>query len=90
MKTGGILKGLAPLISGWMLATASVGVWAQNAIESVAASMQGGVEVIRIDLSQALPALPTGFLIQTPARIALDFPGVTNSLGRSSVVCLWR
>ena len=85
MKTGGILKGLAPLISGWMLATASVGVWAQNAIESVAASMQGGVEVIRIDLSQALPALPTGFLIQTPARIALDFPGVTNSLGRSSV-----
>jgi type IV pilus assembly protein PilQ len=58
---------------------------AQNAIESVTGSIQGGSEVIRIDLNQALSAAPTGFAIQSPARIALDFPGVSNGMGRSSV-----
>lgn len=58
---------------------------AQIAIESVTGSVQGGAEVIRIDLSQALKAIPTGFTIQSPARIALDFPGVTNAMGRSTV-----
>ena len=58
---------------------------AQTAIESVTGSLQGGAEVIRIDLSQALKALPTGFAIQSPARIALDFPGVVNAMGRSTI-----
>ncbi|QDL55792.1 type IV pilus secretin PilQ [Rhodoferax sediminis] len=59
--------------------------YAQVAIESVTGSVQGGSEVVRIDLSQPLSAVPTGFSIQSPARIALDFPGVGNSMGRSSV-----
>ncbi len=63
----------------------AVAAHAQNAIEAVTGSIQGGAEVIRIDLSQALGAVPTGFSIQTPARIALDFPGVTNGMGRSAV-----
>jgi type IV pilus assembly protein PilQ len=58
---------------------------AQNAIESVNASIQGGIEVVKVDLAQALGAVPTGFTIQSPARIALDFPGVANGLGRSQV-----
>jgi len=58
---------------------------AQTAIESVTGSVQGGTEVVRIDLSQALTAVPTGFAIQSPARIALDFPGVANAMGRSTV-----
>ncbi|MCX8521528.1 MAG: type IV pilus secretin PilQ [Rhodoferax sp.] len=58
---------------------------AQTAIEAVSGSMQGGVEQVRIDLSQALVQLPNGFSIQSPARIALDFPGVKNAMGRSSV-----
>ncbi len=58
---------------------------AQNAIEAVTSSLQSGSEVIRIDLTQPLSALPTGFAIQTPARIALDFPGVTNAIGRSAI-----
>lgn len=58
---------------------------AQTAIEAVSGSIQGGSEVIRIDLSQALTVVPTGFSIQSPARIALDFPGVTNSMGRSTI-----
>ena len=68
-------------------AFAPASVWAQarNAIESVTGSVQGGTEVIRIDLTEALIAVPTGFTIQTPARIALDFPGISNSMGRSAV-----
>ncbi|HYW56299.1 MAG TPA: type IV pilus secretin PilQ [Polaromonas sp.] len=63
-------------------------VWAQgtaNAIQSVSGSVQGGTEVIRIDLTEPLTAVPSGFQIQSPARIALDFPGVGNSMGRSAV-----
>ena len=56
-----------------------------NAIQSVTGSVQGGSEVIRIDLSEPLTAVPTGFSIQTPARIALDFPGVANAMGRTAV-----
>ncbi len=62
-----------------------VGAHAQTAIESVTGSLQGGSEVVRIDLSKELSAVPTGFAIQSPARIALDFPGVTSALGRSNV-----
>ncbi len=58
---------------------------AQTAIEAVTGSIQSGVEVVRIDLSQALTAVPTGFSIQSPARIALDFPGISNGMGRSTV-----
>jgi type IV pilus assembly protein PilQ len=58
---------------------------AQNAIEAVTSSIQSGSEVVRIDLTQPLTAAPAGFAIQTPARIALDFPGVTNAVGRSAV-----
>ena len=58
---------------------------AQSAIEAVSGSIQGGVEVVKIDLTQALTAIPTGFTIQSPARIALDFPGITNAMGRSAI-----
>ena len=62
--------------------------WAQSAapaIQSVSASFQGGVEVVRIEFNQPLPALPAGFAVQTPPRVALDFPNVTNAMGRSLV-----
>ena len=58
---------------------------AQNAIQSVSGSIQGSTEVVRIDLAEPLTSLPTGFIIQSPARIALDFPGVANASGRSAV-----
>ncbi len=58
---------------------------AGNSIQSVTGSVQGGVEVIRVELAEPLTAIPTGFSIQTPARIALDFPGVGNAMGRSAV-----
>ena len=74
-----------PVFLGLTLALASLVAHAQVAIEAVSGSVQGGSEVIRIDLSQALTAVPAGFSIQAPARIALDFPGVSNAMGRSTV-----
>jgi type IV pilus assembly protein PilQ len=72
-------------LSGMALMLASCISFAQNAIENVAATLQGGVEVVRIDFSQPLSAAPTGFSIQTPARIALDFPGLNNNSGKNAI-----
>ncbi len=58
---------------------------ADGAIQAVTGSLQGGAEVIRIELSEPLTTLPTGFATQSPARIALDFPETANSMGRSLV-----
>ena len=44
-----------------------------------------GSEVVRIELSEPLAAVPTGFTVQTPPRVAIDLPGVTNGIGRSTV-----
>jgi type IV pilus assembly protein PilQ len=66
-------------------ALAVTSVQAQTTIEAVTGSLQGGAEVVRIDLSQALTTVPTPFSIQSPARIVLDFPGVANAMGRSTV-----
>ena len=64
---------------------AAVSARAQVAIESVSGSVQSGVEIIRVNLTQPLTVAPAGFSIQSPARIALDFPGVTSVMGRSTV-----
>jgi type IV pilus assembly protein PilQ len=73
------------LLSAALLLSASSYAFAQNAIENLAATLQGGVEVVRIDFAQPLAAVPAGFSIQTPARIALDFPGFNNSSGKNIV-----
>ena len=59
--------------------------WAQNAIQSINSSQQAGNEVVRIELSEPLASVPNGFTVQTPPRVAIDLPGVTNGLGRSTV-----
>ena len=68
-----------------VLAAAAFPAWAQNAIQSINSSQQAGSEVIRIELSEPLTALPAGFTVQTPPRIAIDLPGVSNGLGKSNV-----
>ena len=59
--------------------------WAQNAIQSITSSQQAGTEVVRIELTEALAGVPNGFSVQSPPRIAIDLPGVTNALGRNNV-----
>jgi len=58
---------------------------AGNAIQSVNASRQGTETVVQINLAQPLAAAPNGFVIDQPARIVLDFPGVDSTLERQTV-----
>ena len=63
----------------------SAAAMAQNAIEHVSGSLQGGTEVVRIDMAEPLSKVPEGFVVQSPARIALDFPGVGSKLPRGMI-----
>jgi type IV pilus assembly protein PilQ len=67
------------------LSLLGVSALAQNAIRSVVGTVQSGTEIIRIETTQAMSAVPTGFTIQSPARIALDFPSTINSVGKSLI-----
>jgi type IV pilus assembly protein PilQ len=58
---------------------------AQPVIQSISSSRQAGTEVVRVEFSEPLKAIPAGFVIQTPPRIALDLPGVSNGTGKPSV-----
>ncbi|MET0191955.1 MAG: AMIN domain-containing protein, partial [Hyphomicrobiaceae bacterium] len=60
-------------------------VFAQGVIQSITSTQQSGADVVRIELSEPLAAVPAGFAIQQPARIAIDLPGVSNGMGRPSV-----
>ena len=75
---------------GWLLGIALAllavpAAWAQTEIRAINTSQQAGVEVVRIELSEPLQALPRGFTVQTPPRIAIDLPGVVNAIGRNLV-----
>ncbi len=58
--------------------------WAQNAIESLGVSLQGSDVVLKLTTSKPLAAEPASFSVTNPPRIAFDFPGVTNALGRNA------
>jgi type IV pilus assembly protein PilQ len=58
---------------------------AQNSIRSITTTQQAGAEVVRIELAEPLTAVPSGFAVQTPPRIAIDLPAMANALGRPSV-----
>jgi type IV pilus assembly protein PilQ len=75
VRTAAFVLGLAAPLLGW----------AQNSIQAITSTQQAGAEVVRIELSEALAAVPTGFTVQAPPRVAIDLPGIGNSLGRSTV-----
>lgn len=85
MKNIWILSRYRNVAFAMVAVLATTAAMAQSAIEAVTGTMQGGAEVVRVELSQPLSAVPTGFAIQSPARIALDFPGTTNAMGRSVI-----
>ena len=58
---------------------------AQLSIQSVSAATQGGTEIVRIQTNEPIKQAPTGFAIQSPARIALDFAGASNATGRQQI-----
>jgi len=67
------------------LAVGAPAALAQGVIQAITSSQQAGAEVVRVELSEPLSAVPAGFSIQQPPRIAIDLPGVTSALPRPSV-----
>src|SRR4051794_3091227 len=55
-----------------------------NAIESITANQQGSNVVVNIAMKNPPVALPIGFSITNPTRIALDFGATTNATGKNS------
>ncbi len=59
--------------------------YAQNSIEAVNVSaQQGGSTLVKITLKGTPAATPASFVVNNPPRIAFDFPGTTNSSGKST------
>ena len=86
-----IAKGMArSMVSllGLLVAFGMLGAQAQageqNSITALSViSADGGATVIKVELAQPLANVPVGFTINTPPRIALDFPDTSNGLGKS-------
>ncbi len=58
----------------------------KNALESITANtQQGGKVVVRVNFKAPLGAIPNGFTVTNPARIAIDLPNVANGSGKSVV-----
>lgn len=55
-----------------------------NVIEAVNVDQQGAQLIVKVTLKNVVASLPTGFSTATPARVALDFMGAANGLGRNS------
>ncbi len=55
-----------------------------NSIESFNVTQQGGKITVRIQTKQPLKDIPPSFTVASPARIAFDFAGTTNNLGRNA------
>ncbi|MBS3935791.1 MAG: type IV pilus secretin PilQ [Sulfuritalea sp.] len=84
MKTTHFLR--ACLLLAWVvlapLVNASGG--KPNVIETLVVGKAGGNTVVRLDLRNALDAVPANFTIANPARIVFDFPATENGLGHSN------
>src|SRR5690606_18675001 len=73
------------LRQGWvavcLAGAASLALAQENVIQSISANQQGGNVVVRVGFKNPVTQPPVGFSISNPARIALDFAGVSNGSG---------
>ncbi len=53
-----------------------------NAVQAVDALREGGRQVLRLRLRQALRTAPVSFATSTPPRVVLDLPDTTNATGQ--------
>ena len=72
------------LLFGLIIFGAQAQAETQNSISALSASAGNGITVIKVELAQPLANLPAGFAINTPPRIAFDFPDTANGLGKSA------
>lgn len=70
--------------ASWTHAATGAPPLAANAIESFQVSQQGGSIILKLNLKEPLSSPPVGFSIANPSRLAFDFVGVANNLGKNS------
>ncbi|THJ36533.1 type IV pilus secretin PilQ [Lampropedia aestuarii] len=54
-------------------------------IVSVTGAQRNGQEIVQIELDESIDFSPSAFVVQSPARISLDFPSVGVKSGRQNV-----
>lgn len=62
--------------------------WAQakNTLESMSfSSIQGGKIIVKANFKEPLAAVPQGFAVSNPPRIAIDLPDTVNGLGKNQL-----
>ena len=57
-----------------------------NSIEAMTVAQQSGVVNVKLTFKEPLTAIPPGFSVAKPARIAIDFANTSNGLGKSSQI----
>jgi type IV pilus assembly protein PilQ len=73
------------LVASLGLSTADAVGELPNTITAVTASTAAsGAVVLKIDLTEPLNAVPAGFSINNPAKIAFDFQNVSNATGKNA------
>jgi type IV pilus assembly protein PilQ len=83
------VKNLKQVVVGFVsvVCLACTGVLAQdakqNSIVAMTVQQQAGVVNVKLTFSDPLAAVPPGFSVAKPARIALDFFNTTNGLGKN-------
>ncbi len=76
-----VLKGA---LLGLLLVCGLANAESQNKINAISVAETGSATtVIKVELAEALTSPLAGFTVNTPPRIALDFPNTENGLGRS-------
>ncbi|MGD9871445.1 MAG: AMIN domain-containing protein, partial [Thauera sp.] len=78
-----VFAGVAPVSGALAQETTQTQAFA-NQIEGFEVAEQGGTIYVRMTLREPLAVPPPSFSVASPARIAFDFPGTANALGRSA------
>src|SRR5690606_9271946 len=77
-----LIRGMGCILAFALLALAGRPAFAaSNEIQSITSTQQGSNVVVKIELKNPVAALPMGFSITSPARIALDFADTANATG---------
>jgi type IV pilus assembly protein PilQ len=77
-----VFAGVAPASSAFAQDAEQTQVFA-NQIEGLEVAEQGGTVYVRLTLREPLAVPPPSFSVANPARIAFDFAGTGNALGRN-------
>jgi type IV pilus assembly protein PilQ len=77
------LRNILVVLAAWLAGLGLAGAQG-NSIETFDVTQQAGNVVVRISTREPLQSVPPNFTVASPARIAFDFAGTSNALGRNS------